>query len=66
MRQVEWSAWWLSWSDVAITLLLIAGIASFALSMPDRNGQKLRRPAVLAAAKHSVYERTVVSSNQRP
>jgi two-component system cell cycle sensor histidine kinase/response regulator CckA len=33
MRKVERSEWWLSWSAIAITLLLTAGIASFALPM---------------------------------
>jgi PAS domain S-box-containing protein len=33
LRQVERSEWWLSWSAIAITLLLTAGIASFALPM---------------------------------
>jgi two-component system cell cycle sensor histidine kinase/response regulator CckA len=33
LRQVERSEWWLSWSAIVITLLLTAGIASFALPM---------------------------------
>jgi two-component system cell cycle sensor histidine kinase/response regulator CckA len=33
MRKIERSEWWLSWSAIAITLLLTAGIASFALPM---------------------------------
>jgi PAS domain S-box-containing protein len=33
LRQVERSEWWLSWSAICITLLLTAGIASFALPM---------------------------------
>jgi hypothetical protein len=40
-RRVEWSEWWLSWSATAISLLLTAGIASFALPLRHEDGQSV-------------------------
>lgn len=40
MRQIERSEWWLSLTAIAITLLLTAGIASFAVPMLHRFGEE--------------------------
>lgn len=43
MRQIERSEWWLSWSAIAVTLLLTAGIASFALPMLHHQDEEASR-----------------------
>jgi hypothetical protein len=40
-RRVEWSEWWLSWSAIAIALLLSAGVASFALPLRHEDGDSI-------------------------